>query len=362
MKTSRVWFAILALALASVPAARAQQEALLSSEEGLRLAGRAVQLMDSTRISIPELARAGAPVVENARQATETMNATWWQHSGLTYTLISNLRTYLLLADGVPKPFPFPAEAARQFAELREVEERLESHFRALLQQKESELRSPDRDNLQRYAEANRKLGGPQAGNPRVVFLGDSITDGWPLNEYFPERDFVNRGISGQVTSEMLGRMKADVIDLKPSAVLILAGTNDIARGTPAEVIENNLTMIAGLAEFHKIKPVFASLLPVSDYHKDQSSRFEQTRRRPPETIRAVNAWLERFAKQRGFVYLDYYSQVVDSSGLLKAELADDGLHPNAAGYRRMAPVALKAIDELVKPEAAAKKKKRWPF
>jgi lysophospholipase L1-like esterase len=157
-----------------------------------------------------------------------------------------------------------------------------------------------------------------------VVFLGDSITDGWRLNEYFPDRDFVNRGIGGQITGQMLGRMKADVIDRQPAAVVVLAGVNDIARGAPIETIRNNLAMIADLAVAHRIKPVFASILPVHDYQ------------RPMATIRALNEWLAAMCRQRGFVYLDYFPAMADAGGFLRAELADDGLHPNAA--RRPVP------------------------
>jgi hypothetical protein len=131
-----------------------------------------------------------------------------------------NLRVYLGLADAVPKPFPFPEAARQQFAELRDDSTRLDSHFRALLDLKDTQLRSPDPDNLQRYAEANRKLAAPNAANARVVFLGDSITDFWRINEYFPDRDFLNRGISGQTTGQLLGRMKADVLDVRPHAVI----------------------------------------------------------------------------------------------------------------------------------------------
>ena len=152
-------------------------------------------------------------------------------------------------------------------------------------------------------------------GRPRVVFLGDSITDGWRLNEYFGDRDFVNRGISGQITGEMLGRMKADVIDLKPEAMIVLAGTNDIARGVPVAAIENNLAMIADLAEFHKIKPLFASVLPVSDYHKGVNPANERTKQRPPATILELNAWLKSFCARRNFTYVDYFPALADQAG-----------------------------------------------
>ncbi len=338
--------------------AGAQQDAWLSNREVFALLDRAVALMDSTRVAAPELGRAGAPLAENARQVLATMRETPGavQDAVLTYRFLHNLRAYLAVAEVAPKPFPLPEEARRQFVELREAAERLEAHFQALLARKEAQLRNPDRDNLRRYAEANAKLGPPAPGRPRVVFLGDSITDGWRLQEYFPDRDFVNRGISGQITGEMLGRMKADVIDLKPEAVVVLAGTNDIARGVLLPVIQNNLTMIADLAQAHGIKPLFASLLPVSDYHKDANPQYEQTRRRPPETIRALNQWLERFCRERNFVYVDYHSKMADAAGMLEASLSDDGLHPNAKGYRVMAPIVLEAIERALKPVRPAKK------
>lgn len=353
-----IWIAL----LLSAPASWTQQNALLSNPDALKLFDRAVQLLDSTRVAVPELARAGAPVSENVRQAVVTLKATGAQNAGVTYTFLANLRAYLALSDSIPKPFPFPDEARRQFAELRDTADRAESHFRALLELKESQLRNPDRDNLGRYAAANGKLPAPKPDMPRVVFMGDSITDGWRLNEYFPDRDFVNRGISGQITGEMLGRMRADVIDLKPSYVLVLAGTNDIARGVEVKTIQNNLTMIADLAEAAGIRPLFASLLPVSDYHKGDDPRYEQTKRRPPATIRQLNAWIEGFCHQRGYAYVDYFSQLADTSGLLKEDSADDGLHPNGKGYRLMAPVALAAIDKEIKAAGKKPKRRRFPF
>jgi len=353
------WFQWLCVALLWLPAACPQPRGLLSNKEAPELFGRAVQLMESTSVAIPELARAGAPLVENARQALITLRATPGQNAGLTYTFLTNLRAFLFLSDAVPQPFPLLEEPRKQFAELREGLNRVAAHFRALLEQKEAQLRNPDRDNLARYAEANAKVGPPQPSRPRVVFLGDSITDGWRLNEYFPERDFVNRGISGQITGEMLGRMKADVIDLRPALVLVLAGTNDIARGVPVRAIQNNLSMIADLAEAHKIRPLFASLLPVSDYHKDQNPQYEQSKRRPPAAIREINTWLANFCRQRNYVYVDYFSATADRSGFLKADLSDDGLHPNSAGYRIMAPLAQAAIDKGAGPPPAQPKKRR---
>jgi lysophospholipase L1-like esterase len=325
----------------------------LSNSDAFELYGRTVQLMESTAVVIPELARAGAPVTENARQALITLRGLGRQNTGLTYTFLANVRAYLALSDLVLKPSPFPEEAAKQFNELRSGVIRIEDNFRELLEQREQQIANPDRDQLSRYAEANSKLGPSQPGTPRVVFLGDSITDGWRLNEYFTGRDFVNRGISGQITSQMLGRMKADVIDLKPVAMIVLAGTNDIARGISIGAIENNLSMIADLAQAHNITPLFASVLPVSDYHKDKNPAYEMTKGRPPETIRTLNAWLQNFCRQKNYIYVDYFAALADQSGFLKADAANDGLHPNSVGYRLMGPIALAAIDKALpaKPE-----------
>jgi lysophospholipase L1-like esterase len=310
---------------------------------------RVLQLMDAGGIAVPDLRNASAPLIENAKQACLQLKEKPGYGEG-TYTLIQNLRAYLALSDAVPKPFPFPEAARKQFAELRDDTGILDSHFRALLASKETQLTSADRDNLQRYAEANRKLAPPNPKNPRIVFLGDSITDAWRLNEYFPDKDFVNRGISGQITGQMLGRVKSDVLDLHPEAVVILAGTNDLARGIPLTQIENNYLMIADLLSAYKIKVIFASVLPVSDYHKSENPAYEMTKDRPPLFINALNEWIERLCSQRGYTYLDYHKAMVDSAGQLIVDLSDDGLHPNPKGYRIMAPLVLEAVQKTVGP------------
>ena len=333
--------------------------ALLSNPDALKLEQRTVQLMESTGLAVPGLARAGAPALEDARQALANLE-TAPQNAGNTFTFLSVARAYLAISETVPRPYPFPEEGRRQFGELRDAVDRLDAHFRALLDLKEAQLRNPDRDNLTRYAETNEKLGAPSPQKPRVVFLGDSITDGWRLNEYYgSERDFVNRGIGGQITGEMLGRMQADVINLKPRLVLVLAGINDLGRGVAVSTIENNLSMIADLAEVHHIEPMFASLLPVSDYHKDVNPQYARTTHLPPAKILELNGWLKSFCEQRHFPYVDYHSALVDKAGFLQADLADDGLHPNAKGYRLMAPVALAAIDGVSKPKPEVKPMKK---
>lgn len=340
---------IWALSLSSA-ALFAQPSAVLNSADGLALAGRLVQLTEATSMTAPGLARAAAPMIETLKQGETGARTLNRLSLSITQSLLADSRAYLALADSVKKPFPFPEEGRRQFAELRDVVGRLDAHFQALIQVTETQLRGSDRDNLRRYAEANRTLAPPAVGKPRVVFFGDSITDSWRLNEYFPDKDYVNRGISGQITGEMLGRMQADVIANRPQAMLILAGTNDLARGVSRETIQNNLTMIADLADYHKIKVILASILPVSDHHKDKSPRFEMTKTRPPTDIRALNSWIAQLCQKRGFTYLDYFEAMVDGGGYLKAELADDGLHPNSAGYRTMAPLAQVAIDKAITP------------
>jgi lysophospholipase L1-like esterase/catechol 2,3-dioxygenase-like lactoylglutathione lyase family enzyme len=203
-----------------------------------------------------------------------------------------------------------------------------------------------DRDQLARYAEANRQVRPPAPGEPRVVFLGDSITDGWKLDRFFPGKPYINRGISGQITGQMLGRFKADVIDLKPNAVVILAGTNDIARGVDDAAIENNLEMMYTLAKAHGIRMLLASILPISDYHKDENPRYEMSKQRPPERIVGLNRWIKAFCESKGLTYVDYYSALVDEKGFLPADLANDGLHPNDKGREKMAQVAAAALEK----------------
>ncbi|MGC9947729.1 MAG: GDSL-type esterase/lipase family protein [Bryobacteraceae bacterium] len=331
--------------------------ALLSNQDALKLERRAVQLMESTGLAVPGLARAGAPALEDVRQALANLE-TAPQNAANTFAFLSDARAYLAISDTVPKPYPFPEEGRRQFGELRDAVDRLDSHFRALLDLNESQLHNPDRDDLKRYAEANEKLGQPSPQKPRMVFLGDSITDLWRLNEYYgSERDFVNRGISGQITGQMLGRMKADAIDLKPRLVLVLAGIDDLARGVAAGTVENNLSMIADLAEAHHIEPMFASVLPISDYHKDVNPQYARTARLSPSKILEVDNWLKNFCEQRHFRYVDYYAALVDQAGFLQADLSDDGVHPNAKGYRLMAPIALAAIDGVLGADLKPKKK-----
>ncbi len=204
-----------------------------------------------------------------------------------------------------------------------------------------------DYGNLARYAGDNEKLQLPAPGEERVVFMGDSITDGWGRGNngstFFPGKPYVNRGISGQVTAQMLLRFYPDVIALKPKAVLILAGTNDIGGNigpVPLTTIENNLMAMTDMARANGIKVILASLTPVCDYHRPQTAA------RPPAEINALNRWIKDYTEKNHLVYLDYFSSTVDNKGFFKAEITDDGLHPNAAGYRIMGPLAEKAIGE----------------
>jgi lysophospholipase L1-like esterase len=359
--------ALAALAILATAAALDAQQArpLLSTKDALDLGQRIVDLVESTAVSVPNLARASAPVQENTRQALKALKESPQLNSGLTYAFLIEARSYIALSDSVPKPYPFAEAAQKQFQELRLAIDRLDAHFRALLDSKETQLRTPDRDNIRRYTDANQKVVPPSPDKIRVVFLGDSITDGWRLNEYFGDSDFVNRGISGQITGEMLGRMKEDVINLKPKAVLILAGTNDFARGIAIRTIEDNLSMIADLAVYNNIQPLFASVLPISDYHRDVNPNYAQSKRRPMNSIRELNDWLQSMCEQRHFVYVDYFSAMVDQAGWMPSDMADDGLHPNAKGYRVMAPIALAAIQKLTTvapPPPEKKKKSRFGF
>lgn len=348
-----------AIATAQVaPPARAPG-ALLPDQRARELYARNLQLMEAGGFAIPELARAGGPLIENIRQTMESLDFLGWRNPTLHYRILANLRAFLLIADAVPKPLPYPESSRAQIAELRNNMATVEVHFQALVEQVQQQLRDPDRDNLRRYAEANSKLPAPAANQARVIFYGDSITDGWRLNEYFPNRDFVNRGISGQITGQMLGRFQADVIALKPAAVLILAGTNDIARGVAPSTIQANFQMMGDLANQHNIRLAVATILPVSDYHKDKNPSWARTRQRPPHAISEMNAWLKNFCGERGYTLVNYFDAMKNAEGLLTIDLADDGLHPNAKGYRVMAPLALAGIESALNPPKPERRRRR---
>jgi len=197
---------------------------------------------------------------------------------------------------------------------------------------------------LARYRDANSSLKAPAPGENRVVFFGDSITDIWKLEDYFAGKPYINRGIGGQTTPQMLARFRQDVIDLHPQVVVILAGTNDIAGNTgPMSLgdIEANYSSLAELARAHNIRVVFSSILPVHNYTPKAQEFFAQ---RPPEKILELNRWLKDYCAAKTLAYLDYFNSMVDEKGLLKRDLAEDGLHPNPAGYKIMAPLADQAI------------------
>jgi lysophospholipase L1-like esterase len=199
---------------------------------------------------------------------------------------------------------------------------------------------------LKRYREADVALAASAPSENRVIFIGDSITDYWKLADYFPSRPYavMNRGIDGQTTPQMLVRFRQDVIDLHPKVLVVLAGTNDVAGVTGRtrnEDIEANYASMAELARAHKIHLVFSSLLPVYNYTEEAKESFAL---RPAERIRALNRWLKDYCSKNGLVYLDYFSALVDDRGMMKRDLSDDGLHPNVAGYKVMAPLAEKAV------------------
>ena len=202
---------------------------------------------------------------------------------------------------------------------------------------------SPDWPQLGRYRADNATLPAPPPGVQRVVFYGDSITDAWgrpETNTILPGKPYVNRGISGQTTPQMLVRFQQDVVHLQPAAVVILAGTNDIAGNTgpssPA-MIEDNFRSMTAIAQQNGIKVVLASITPAYIYPWKPEIQ-------PVATIREVNAWLKTFCATQHLIYLDYYTAMADEKGAMKPGLASDGVHPTAAGYAIMLPLAEAAI------------------
>jgi acyl-CoA thioesterase-1 len=207
---------------------------------------------------------------------------------------------------------------------------------------------------LAKYREADKSLPPPVPGEIRVVFMGDSITEGWgqkatsttqDRGEFFPGKPYINRGISGQTTPQMLVRFRQDVIDLKPKVVVLLAGTNDIAENTGKETLEeigNNIASMSDLARANGIRVVLCSVLPASEFHWHKGLE-------PAPKIRGLNTWIKEFAAKNGFIFVDYYASMADNEGGLKAELSPDGVHPNRAGYELMAPLVEKGIAEALK-------------
>ena len=253
---------------------------------------------------------------------------------------------FILLACGVlvpaqtPTPTPSPVDPC---AEITTRATRAETKLK-------------DWPALARYREANSKTAPPAKDEQRVVFMGDSITDSWDDPKYggfFPGRPYIDRGISGQTTPQMLIRFRPDVIALRPKAVVILAGTNDIAGNTgpmTLEAIEDNLTSMVELAHARGIHVVLASLLPISDYEKNKDGQpIIRTKQRPPAQIKALNEWMKNYAATNDAIYLDYYSAMIDDKGFLKEELSEDGLHPNQKGYDVMAPLVEQAIAKALK-------------
>ncbi|MEJ2637466.1 MAG: SGNH/GDSL hydrolase family protein [Calditrichia bacterium] len=199
--------------------------------------------------------------------------------------------------------------------------------------------------NLEKYREANMKLGLPSKNETRVVFMGNSITEAWgdKSPEFFKETGYINRGICGQVTHQMLLRFRADVIDLKPRVVVILAGTNDIAQNSgfvPIEGIAENIMSMAELADCHGIKVVISSVLPAIDYPWRPGLE-------PAPKIIKLNEILKKYAADKKFIYVDYYSKMVDKAGGLKVPdytSAGDLVHPNRDGYKVMEGLVKAAI------------------
>ena len=223
-----------------------------------------------------------------------------------------------------------------------------------------------DWNQLGRYHQANEQLKQQPVPSGRVVFMGDSITDFWNLPESFPGKPYVNRGIGGQVTAQMLVRMYPDVLNLKPAAMVLLAGTNDVARNNgpvTLAMIEEDIMAMTELAQLHGIKVLLSSVTPISDYPylsqqngppapavpggRGAPPRQKMTEGRPPSDILKLNAWLKDYAAKVNATYVDYFSAMVDDRGWLKDGISADGLHPNAEGYKIMTAILAAALQKV---------------
>lgn len=329
----------LLLAVPILVSAQSPPNALLSVQETQLTATKVLQLMEATSGTIPGLAKA-SDALRQTTQTTATALGKSPRDTTLTLQFLNELRGYLALADALPHPDFFPSAASQEFLELRDEQQHLDRHFQALLVREQLDLKASEADpyNLKRYASANSKELEPTPSLPRYVFLGDSSTDLWRLSDYFPGKDFVNRGIAGQTTSQMLPRFLADVVALRPLAVVINAGSTDLAVGMSPIAIDDNLVMMGDVAKAHSVQPLFTSVLPVNG---------EAAKTRTPEAIKKLNAWIRDYCIRENFIYIDYYTALADSKGMMKAEYTEDGVNPNGRGYRVMAPILLDGIDRL---------------
>jgi lysophospholipase L1-like esterase len=344
------------LLLAWSAAAQSPPNALLSQPETQLTLTRVTQLMESTAGAVTGLVRASDPLRQNT-QATAAALGKSLHDPILTLQFANQIRAYLALADAIPRPDFLPSTVSTQFLQLRDELQRLDRHFQALLVREQLDRRAGDADpnNLRRYAATNARVLAPTPSLPRFVFLGDSATDLWRLNEYFSGKDFVNRGIAGQTTNQILARFLADVVALRPLGVIVLAGSDDIAQGMSPSATADNLVMIGDVARAHMVQPIFASLLPASG---------EAAKTRTPEAIQKVNNWIRDYCIRENFIYVDYYSAMADGKGMMKADLSDDGVNPNARGYRAMSPLLLDGIqrlhDMIALPEDPARPRRRF--
>ncbi len=208
-------------------------------------------------------------------------------------------------------------------------------------------LQAQDWPNLEQFQEANAELGAPAANEDRVVFMGNSITIGW-LNkrpEFFEGKPYIDRGISGQTTPQMLIRFRQDVVDLQPKVVVILAGTNDIAGNTgpsTLEMIADNIKSMAEIADANGIKVILSSVLPAYDYPWKPGLE-------PADKIIELNKMIKAYAEENGYIYLDYFSAMADDRNGLPKKYADDEVHPTVEGYKVMEPMVEEAIAEALK-------------
>jgi acyl-CoA thioesterase-1 len=249
---------------------------------------------------------------------------------------------------------PAPAPAAMPSAQQQKSPEQAAYDQLTPYQKSLLERTFNDWPYLAKYRDADKALPAPAPDETRVVFMGDSITEGWgqpgvpaPPDhaEFFPAKPYVNRGISGQTTPQMLVRFRQDVINLKPKVVVMLAGINDIAENTgktSLEAIEDNFASMSEIARVNGIRVVLCSVLPASNFPWHVGLE-------PAPKVRALNAWLKGYAAKNNFVYVDYYTPMANAEGGLKAELSPDGVHPNKAGYEIMTPLAEAGIAQALR-------------
>lgn len=310
--------------------------------------------VESVAATFPALETATAEIRLSVKEVGDLLKSSP-DSTSLSYQFLTKLKEFLIIADTLRRPDMTRAGAPGDLDKLRDSIDQFDGHFAALIAVRETKSKAAiaDPSDLKRYEDANAAeatWAGPQL---RYVFIGDTATEKWPLASAFPGKPFLNRGIAGQTSSQILSRFIADVVALHPEAAIINAGTADLANGADMRQIADNLVMMGDVARAHSVHPIFTSLLPAAG---------PGTGNLRVETVKQLNEWILNYCVREKLVFVDYYSSLTGPTGALRPEFTDDGLTPNGAAFAIMTTKltdGLKRLQDLISVTNASKKTTR---